>query len=517
MAQDISGTPAEVAPAGVNGAGPQGTLTQRQIYMVFAGVMAGLALSALDGTIVSTALATIIGDLGGIKYYAWVGTAYMLTSTTATPLFGKLSDLYGRRLLFQIAIITFIVGSLVCGLAQTMWHLVVARGIQGIGGGGLFALSFAIIGDVVPPRERGKYVGFITSIFTISSVLGPLLGGFIVDNTSWRWIFLINLPVGIVALIITDRALRLPFVRHARKIDYVGATLLVVAVTSLLLGLSWTGESYGWSSWPTMTFFALAITTTIVFIRWEQANEEPIIPLDMLKIDVVRSVVPMMVLIGAVFFGANTFMPLYLQGVTGVSATNSGLLLVPLAAAVAISATVSGRITSRTGMYKMWIPLGALTSIGGLVMVSFLGTTEGFVYVAMVGSFFIGCGMGLMMPTGTLSVQNAVPMHEMGTASSIVIFMRQLGGAIGLAAYGTLFSSQLSGGIDPELIQAPRQIKNLPSPDREQALEVMTGAINTVFRAAVPVMIVAFLIALTIPSRPLRSTTSINDGVKAAH
>lgn len=494
-----------------------GALTQRQIYTVFGGVMAGLALSALDGTIVSTALATIIGDLGGLEYYTWVGTAYMLTSTTATPLFGKLSDLYGRRRLFQIAIVTFIMGSLVCGIAQNMWQLVLARGIQGIGGGGLFALSFAIIGDVVPPRERGKYVGFITSIFTISSVLGPLLGGFIVDHTSWRWIFLVNLPIGIAALFITDRSLRLPFVRHMRKIDYTGAAVLVFAVTSLLLGLAWTGESYGWFSAPTLLLFATATIATMTFVRWEQRTEEPIIPLDMLRIDVVRSVIPMMLLIGAVFFGANTFMPLYLQGVTGVSATNSGLLLVPLAVAVALSATITGRITARTGVYKRWLPLGALTAMGGLVMVSFLGTSHGFLYVAMVGSFFIGAGMGLIMPTGTLAVQNAVSMHEMGTASSVVIFMRQLGGAIGLAAYGTLFSSQLADGIDPALIRVPRQIKNLPSPDKEQALEVLTHAINMVFRGAVPVIAVAFLIALTVPARPLRSTTSISDGSSTVH
>ncbi len=485
-------------------------LSKRQIYLVFAGVMSGLALSALDGTIVTTALATIVGELGGIEYYAWVGTSYMLTSTTATPLFGKLSDLYGRRILFQIAIATFIVGSLACGISQNMWQLVVSRGIQGIGGGGLFSLAFAIIGDVVPPRERGKYVGLITSIFTASSVLGPLIGGFIVDNTSWRWIFLVNLPIGLIALVITDRALRLPFVRHQRKIDYAGATLLVVAVTSLLLGLSWTADSYGWGSAQTLGLFGVTIVTTSTFIWWERRAPEPIIPLSMLKLDVVSTVVPMMFLVGAIIFGANTFMPLYLQGVTGVSATNSGLLLAPLAVAVAVTATITGRITARTGKYKMWLPMGAIFAIGGLAMVSFLGTTRGYLYVAMIGSFWIGAGMGALMPTGTLAVQNAVPMHEMGSASSTVIFMRQLGGAIGLAAYGTLLNSRLVGRVDPELIRVPREIKNLPSADRDIALSGLTDAINTVFRATLPVMVIAFLISLAVPGLPLRGATSMS-------
>lgn len=487
-------------------------LSKRQIYLVFAGVMSGLALSALDGTIVTTALATIVGELGGIEYYAWVGTSYMLTSTTATPLFGKLSDLYGRRLLFQIAIVTFIVGSLMCGISQNMWQLVVSRGIQGIGGGGLFSLAFAIIGDVVPPRERGKYVGFITSIFTASSVLGPLIGGFIVDNTSWRWIFLVNLPVGLVALAITDKALRLPFKRTQRKVDYPGATLLIVAVSSLLLGLSWTGDSYGWTSPATLALFTLCTVTTVMFISWEKRALEPIIPLSMLKMDVVSTVVPMMFLVGAIIFGANTFMPLYLQGVTGVSATNSGLLLAPLAVAVAVTAIITGRITARTGKYKMWLPMGAVFAIVGLIMVSFLGTTRGYLYIAMIGSFWIGAGMGAIMPTGTLAVQNAVPMQEMGSASSTVIFMRQLGGAIGLAAYGTLLNSRLAGRVDPDLIRVPREIKNLPSPAREVALEGLTDAINIVFRATLPVMAIAFLIALAVPGLPLRGATTMNAG-----
>jgi len=485
-------------------------ITKRQLYLVFAGVISGLALSALDGTIVNTALATIVGELGGIEYYAWVGTAYMLTSTTATPLFGKLSDLYGRRIVYQAAIVIFAVGSILCGISQSMGQLVVSRGVQGIGGGGLLAVAFAIIGDVVAPRERGRYMGLITSIFTFSSVVGPLIGGFIVDNTSWRWIFLVNVPVAVIAIVITNKALKLPFLRQQRKVDFMGATLLVVSVTALLLGLSWTGDEYGWTSAPTLGFFATAVVGTVAFIRWEDKAPEPIIPLSMLTIDTVKVVVPLMILIGAVFYGANAFMPLFLQGVTGVSATNSGLLLVPMAVSVAIAATWVGRITSRTGTYKVWAPAGCVVTTIGFAMASFLDSSNGYVYLAMTASFILGIGMGMIMPTGTLAVQNAVAPGEMGTASSIVVFMRQLGGAVGLAAYGALFANRLNGRIDPELVQAPRMIRELPSPVREQALDALTQAIVIVFRAAVPLAIIGFVIALALPERPLRSSAALD-------
>ena len=486
-----------------------GNLTQRQIYVVFAGVTAAMGLSALDGTIVNTALATIVGDLGGLKYYAWIGTSYMLTSTVATPLFGKLSDLYGRRRLFQIAILTFLLGSMICGVSQSMWQLVVARGIQGIGGGGLFSLSFAIIGDIVPPRERGRYVGLITSVFTISSVIGPLIGGFIVDNTSWRWIFLVNLPVGVVALMITNKSLKLPFTAMQQKVDYIGATLLVIAVSCLILGLSWTGGSYGWLSAPTIAFFAAALIVSIAFFRWESHAEEPIIPLHLMKIDVMRAIVPLMILVGAVFYGANAFMPLYLQGVTGVSATNSGLLLVPLAVAVAGTAIIIGRITSRTGTYKVWPPVGAALALVGFIMASLLGSTHAYLYLAMIASFFIGAGMGAIFPTSTLAVQNAVENHEIGAASSIVIFVRQLGGAIGLAIYGAIFNAQLEGRIDEKLIQTPRDIKQLESPLREQALEVFAHAVTTVFRMAIPVLIITLVLSCLIPGRQLKGRAEV--------
>ena len=491
-------------------------LSKRQIYTIFGGVMAGMFLSALEGTIINTALATIVGDLGGVKSYAWVGTAYLLTQTASTPLFGKLSDLYGRRRLFQIAIITFVVGSLLCGISQSMLQLILSRGVQGIGGGGLFSLSFAIIGDVVAPRERGRYVGFITSVFTVTSVIGPLIGGFIVDNTSWRWIFLLNLPLGLIALAITDRALRLPFTKVERKVDYRGALLLVVSVSSLIVALAWSSDENGWTHPSTLGLLLLAATGAVTFVRWELRAPEPIIPMSMFSIDVVRTVIPMMFLVGTVFYGTNAFLPLYLQGVTGVSPTNSGLLLTPLAVSVAFSATLIGRRTSKTGSYKVWPPFGTIVTLVALLVLTTLGPSDGYIVVAMIGSALIGIGLGALMPTGTLAVQNAVQPHEMGTASSLVLFMRSLGGVIGLAVYGALFNSRISGRIDEALIRRPRAIADLPPEQKTLALGVMADAITIVFWAAVPIIIGATIIAFRVPARPLRSNSAMQPGDSSA-
>ena len=488
---------------------PTPALSKKQIYTIFGGVMAGMFLSALDGTIINTALATIVGELGGVKSYAWVGTAYLLTQTASTPLFGKLSDLYGRRRLFQIAIMTFVLGSLLCGVSQSMWQLILSRGVQGIGGGGLFSLSFAIIGDIVAPRERGRYVGFITSVFTVTSVIGPLIGGFIVDNTSWRWIFLINLPLGLIALAITDRALRLPFQKKQRKVDYFGALLLVASVSSLILALAWASEEYGWTHVSTLGLLVLAAAAAVVFVSWENKAPEPIIPMSMFSIDVVRAVIPMMFLVGTVFYGTNAFLPLYLQAVTGVSPTNSGLLLTPLALTVAMSATIIGRRTSKTGSYKVWPPFGTIVTLCALLVLTTLGPGDGYIIVAMIGSALIGIGLGALMPTGTLAVQNAVDPLEMGTASSLVLFMRSLGGVIGLAVYGALFNSRISGRIDEGLIRRPRAIADLPEAQKDLALGVMTDAITVVFWAAVPVIAIAILVAFRVPARPLRSNSAL--------
>jgi EmrB/QacA subfamily drug resistance transporter len=492
-----------------DGAAP---LTKRQLYVMFAGVMTGMALAALDGTIVNTALTTIVGELGGVTAYAWVGTAYLLTSTAATPLFGKLSDLYGRRLLFEIAIGTFVVGSLLCGVAQDMTQLVVARGVQGVGGGGLFALTFTIIGDAVSPRERGRYVGFITSVFTVCSVIGPLLGGFFVDHLTWRWIFLVNVPLGAVAMAVSHRALRLPFVRQQRAIDYVGAALVVGAVTALVLALSWTSDEFGWTSGATLGLGILTVVLTTAFVWWEGRTPEPIIPLRLLHIDVVRTVVPLVAIATGVMFGANAFLPLFLQGVTGVSPTQSGLLLIPFAVGVAGSATLIGRRTTATGRYKIWPIVGTASASVGLCCFLLLDDSALGIAAALVGMVFLGVGLGGIMPTGTLAVQNAIEWQDLGAGTSLVTFMRSLGGAVGLAAYGAVFNANLDSNVPNELVRAPREIRNLPPAQRDQALDVLANAIVSTFRWALPVMLGAFVLSFFVPERPLRGTSAMQRG-----
>lgn len=486
-----------------------GVLTQRQIYTVMGGVMTGMAMAALDATIVNTALATIVGDLGGLKAYTWIGTAYLLTSTAATPLFGKLSDIFGRRRLFQVAIAAFMVGSVLCGLAQTMTQLVLARGVQGIGGGGLFALSFTIVGDIVPPRERGRYVGAITSVFTLASVVGPLLGGFFVDTLTWRWIFWINVPIGVAALLITNRALHLRWSHQAHRVDWSGAVLLVVSVTTLLLAVSWTGEEYGWTSSRTLALLAVALATGLGFVWWESRATEPIVPLSLFRVDVVRIIVPLVAITSAVLYSVNVFLPLFLQSITGVSATSSGLLLIPMAIGVAVSATMIGRATSATGRYKIWPIVGSLSTTAGLVLFSQLGDSTGWLYVAMAGMVLVGVGIGGLMPTSTLAVQNAVDWHELGVASSLVTFMRSLGGAIGLAAFGAVMNAEISGRVPPELLQRPRAIHDLPDEQRTLAMDVLLDGITKVFAVAVPLMLVGLVLSLFLPERPLRSTSGL--------
>lgn len=483
-----------------------GPLTKRQLYIVFAGLMTALALSALDTNIVGVALPTIVADLGGLQQIAWVGTAYLLTSTAATPLFGKLSDLYGRRRLFQVAIITFVFGSLLCAVSQNMIQLVLARGVQGIGGGGLFAMAFAVIGDVVPARERGRYVGFFTSVFALASVAGPLIGGFFVDNLSWRWIFVINVPLGAVALVVTSSALKLPIVKHSHKIDWLGATLLVGAIVSFILPITWGGEGlYGWSSPPVVGFFVASLVMAVTFVLWELRAPEPIVPMRLFRNQIFSVIVPMMIVLGTLMFGANAFLPLFLQGVDGVSATQSGLLLLPLMLGVTIASIGSGRRTAITGKYRRWPILGTSLAIVGVAMLTQLSanTSGWWTSSAML---LLGLGMGMTMPTATLSVQNSVEFRDMGVATGMVTFFRSLGGAIGLAVYGAVFNAQIvSSGIDPTSLSGS-QIRNLPP----ATIDALAGAVSAIFVVALPLAMVAFVLAWFLKEIPLRETSSLS-------
>ena len=492
-----------------------GRLSTRQLQLVFAGLMSGVLLAALDQTIVATALPTIVGDLGGLTHLSWVVTAYLLASTASTPLYGKISDLYGRKTVFQAAIVIFLVGSALSGLAQTMGQLIAFRAIQGLGAGGLMALAIAIIGDVVSPRERGRYQGYIGAVFAVASVAGPLLGGFFVDNLSWRWAFYVNLPVGVGALLVTSVALDLPFRRRPHVVDYLGAALLVAGVTCLLLVTVWGGDRYAWGS---STIAALAVAGTLLLVAFafhERRTEEPVLPPRLFRDPVFRVATAALFLIGVAMFGAIVFLPLYLQVVAGASASSSGLLLLPLMAGIVGSSVAVGRIISRTGRYKWYPVAGAalMTVAMGLLatMDATTGRTTASWYVVL-----LGVGLGTVMPVMILAVQNAVAQRDLGTATSAATFFRSMGGSFGVALFGAILANRLARqlpGVDAEALQAsPEQLRALPPAVRQQVVEAVASSLHVVFLAAIPVVLAAFVVVLFLRERPLRESAHIGGG-----
>lgn len=424
------------------------TITQRQKILVMVAVMSSLFLAALDQSIVGTALPRIVNQFHGLSELSWVVTAYLLTSTIAIPISGKLSDIFGRRKILLTGILIFVIGSMLTGISWNMGSLIAFRALQGVGGGILFASTFAVIGDLFAPAQRAKWQGLIGAVFGISSVFGPLLGGLLTDHASWRWCFYINVPIGMVAFALIFMFLPTIVSKGAgKRIDYGGAVLLSGGLGTLLLALSWGGTRYPWASWQIVSLFIAAVVFISVLIKWESKHEDPIIPLSIFKNSIFRVSAIMLFLIGIAMFGAIIYLPLFAQIVQGASATSSGIILLPLVFALAGTSIISGQIISRIGKYKIAAIIGAFTTTGGLFWLSTLNADSSPAQM-IIRMIPLGIGIGIIMPLFNLVVQNAFPQKMLGVVSSSTQLFRGIGSVVGVAIMGTYLNHTLTKKLD---------------------------------------------------------------------
>ena len=518
------------AAAGPNGQALPGGggqfLAPREVMIVLPGLLLAILLAMLDNLIVSTALPRIVGDLGGVAHLSWVVTAYILASLVVTPFYGKLGDMYGRKKFFIVAIVIFLAGSALAGQSHSMAELIAFRAVQGLGAGGLMVGAMATLGDIVAPRERGRYMSYMMVVMMLATIGGPLIGGFITTDFSWRWIFYINLPVGGAALVYIISTLHLPARRVSHRVDYLGGGLLAVAATSLVLLATWGGTEYSWGSGQIIGLGLLAVAAAAAFCVVEMRVAEPILPLHVFKNRNFSVTMALTFLTGLAMFGALTFLPLYQQTVQGESPTISGLALTPMMIGVTITSIVAGQVTTRTGRYKIFPILGGAIMGGAMYLLTNLGigttrTTSAIYYV------ILGLGMGFLMQMVSLIAQNSVEQKDMGVASSARMFFQQIGGSLGVAAFGAIFARRLTEslaaaagtGVHVSVSGAsidPATVNSLPAAVRHDVFFAIAHAVQSVFIWALPAAVLIFVLALFIKEVPLRGRAAPPETDQAA-
>ncbi len=512
----MSATTTDRSSVSVSGRGddqpPSLTVAQRNV--VFGTIMLGMLLSALDQTVVSTALPTIVGDLGGAGHQSWVVTSYLLAQTISTVLAGKFGDLFGRKRVFQLSVAVFIVGSFCCGLSQDMTFLIAMRAVQGIGGGGITVTATALIGDVIPLRERGKYQGALGAVFGVTTVAGPLLGGYFTDSLSWRWVFYINVPIAIVVIALSARTIPGAASRGRPKIDYLGVLFVALGAAGLSLAVSWAGSQYAWTSPVIIVMFAASIAALVIFVLVERRAAEPILPMRLFTKPVFSIASLLSFIVGFAMLGALTYLPSYLQYVSGASATSSGVRTLPMVVGLLITSLLSGTVVGRTGTYKPF-PIAGCAVIGvGLFLLSTMDENTS-ILLQSVSMFTLGVGIGLVMQVLTLVVQNTADYRDLGSATSGVTFFRTLGSSFGASVMGSFYASRTGellpaaisqAGVPASAVTNPTQVNALPAGPRAIVVHAYAEALHTVFLYAVPVAVLGLVVAIFLPQVAMRGT-----------